>query len=267
MRRASAGLTPVRAGRRCSRSWSPRPGSTALASSNAFALATPRSRARRGRRRPPSSRPWRCPTARTCSPWRPGVLEARARDAADPARRGRHRRAPRRAPGRRRRAPPLLVWRTTNGSYLVDADGMLFAELGPDRRRPRRRCPSSTTRGSTPRCWASARRWTRRPRRRPAARVAVAGRRRQRGQRARVCARRRDGFTCATRPAGGPRCSASTRRRCARRPGPGPGPAAPEPARRHGRPPSSASSSPTSTAARCTPEPTRTPRPSKSPKP
>ena len=27
---------------------------------------------------------------------------------------------------------PLLVWRTANGSYLVDADGTLFAELGPD---------------------------------------------------------------------------------------------------------------------------------------
>ena len=26
----------------------------------------------------------------------------------------------------------LLVWRTANGSYLVDADGKLFAELGPD---------------------------------------------------------------------------------------------------------------------------------------
>jgi cell division protein FtsQ len=29
---------------------------------------------------------------------------------------------------------PLLVWRTTNGSYLVDADGKLFAELGPDQK-------------------------------------------------------------------------------------------------------------------------------------
>jgi cell division septal protein FtsQ len=27
---------------------------------------------------------------------------------------------------------PLLVWRTANGSFLVDADGNLFAEVGPD---------------------------------------------------------------------------------------------------------------------------------------
>ncbi len=168
---------------------------------------------------------------------------------------------------------PLLVWRTTNGSYLVDADGMLFAELGPDQKEAAAALPvvddsrldaSVLGVGSTldPVTLDAARRLG----------IAVAGRRRQRGQGRSCCASTTSTASpCAPAPPAGPRCSASTRRRCARRTSSRARSGCSGACSRAGRPRVQrvilADDHSGTYVPLPTPEPTRTPRPSKSPKP
>ena len=235
MRRASAGLSPVRAG--------------ALLAMLLAAAAHLRRRERVGVRVPATSRSKapRSPIA--------DAVERRARRGPrrEPVRAA-HGRARGRAagaadhPGRRRSAsacrtacwsgsrsaPPILVWRIGARRYLVDRDGRLFARLGDDaaargRGAARRRGPARDVGRPV------GRRPPRggRPRRRDAARLARAGRRRQRG---RGPDRRRRRHERLRRP--GPPGQLVGRVRLLHaqpahaRPHPGPGPPAAQPAHR-----------------------------------